>query len=88
MNKVIVLIILLLPCISFAQPFHIASAKWVSNDLGYLSCYHDEVDFNFDGYEQHKRFRLLRDTIIMVDTCTTSADKSGLTHTDLFKFYC
>ncbi|MDB5086928.1 MAG: hypothetical protein JWR09_922 [Mucilaginibacter sp.] len=87
MNKFLVVIALLIPCLSFAQPFHIDSAKWISNDLGYLSFYQDEVKFNFDGNEDFKRFRLSHDTLMMVDTYTTSADKFALTHIDLFKFF-
>lgn len=87
MNKFIFLIVLFIPCLSFAQPFHIDSAKWISPDLGYLSFYHDELKFNFDGDEDNKRFRLSGDTLMMVDTYTTSADNYAITHIDIFKFY-
>lgn len=86
MKKLIISIALLIPSIVFGQSVQIDSIKWISKNLGYMSFYKDELSFNFDGYQLFKRFKISADTLIMVDSYTTSADNFSKRHVDLFKF--
>lgn len=86
MKKLLLIIYLFIPFLAYNQTISIDSVKWISDDLGYLHFYKDEVHFNFDGHEQFKRFKWDKDTLIMVDNYTTSADNYSKRHIDLFKF--
>lgn len=76
----------LISTIAYGQKINIDTVRWVSDNLGHIAFYKEGVSFDFDGHIDSKGFRLEKDTIVMVDSYTTSADNFKIRHTDLFKF--
>jgi len=86
MKLFLIFLFSLISTVSYSQIVKVDTARWISDDLRGLRFYKDGVSFNFDGYNQYKRSRLEKDTLIMVDNYTSSADNFKIRHIDISKF--
>ncbi|MDB5157322.1 MAG: hypothetical protein JWR50_2029 [Mucilaginibacter sp.] len=86
MKKTLSAFLIFLSITAYSQTQPINTITWISGSLGGLRFYGDQVNFNFGNYESFKKYYLTKDTLVMIDDYTTSADNFKDRHVDLFKF--
>jgi hypothetical protein len=83
----ILLVFVLMWNLSFAQKVQLDSIRWITKSLGYLYFSQGHINYNFDGIDGSKsKYAIVKDTLIMTDIYTSSADKFSKKHRDDFKF--
>ncbi|WP_184549917.1 DUF6438 domain-containing protein [Mucilaginibacter sp. FT3.2] len=82
-----ILMFVLMFSTGYAQRVKLDSIRWINKDLGHLFFYKGQVNFNFVGYDKFKsHYAIVKDTLIMTDIYTSSADNFKVKHTTDFKF--
>lgn len=84
MKKLLSIIFVFITASAYSQVTPIST--WISEDLGGLRFYKDEMNFDFDGYNRSKRYYMVKDTLIMIDKYTYIGTTDKTQHVDLFKF--
>jgi hypothetical protein len=84
--KKLLLLFTLLSATAYSQPMHIDSAKWIMDDLNFLSFHGNKVEYSFDGQQSIKPFHITKDTLIMTDTYYRSRAKDAPLDEDRYKF--
>lgn len=70
-----------------AQKVQLDSIRWINKDLGHLYFQKGRVNFNFVGSDKFKsHYAIVKDTLIMTDVYTSSADNFRVKHKTNFKF--
>lgn len=84
MKKTLTLLFTLFTSVSFCQTANIQKITWVSNDLGGIRFYKEQIDWYSNDTEHIKRYRTVKDTLIMFDDYTVNGNPTR--YIDLFKF--
>jgi hypothetical protein len=70
-----------------AQKVQLDSIRWINKDLGHLYFDKGHVSFNFIGTNKFKsHYSIVKDTLVMTDIYTSSADNFKVKHKTNFKF--
>jgi hypothetical protein len=71
----------------YAQGVKLDSIRWINKDLGHLYFSRGHVYFNFVGFDKEKKnYSIVKDTLLLTDTYTSSADNFKVKHRINAKF--
>ncbi|MDN3584850.1 DUF6438 domain-containing protein [Mucilaginibacter flavus] len=81
------LLFVLMTGTSYAQRVKLDSIRWINKDLGHLYFSRGHVYFNFVGFDkQRNSYSVAKDTLLLTDVYTSSADNFKVKHRTNAKF--